>query len=320
MAGTEIATMKPALMAGGRMQAIVPQSMEEAYRLAKAIVEARMAPKGIDSPEQIMIIIMRGLEVGMTPFQALDKIALVNGRPTIWGDGAVGLVRASGLCDYLKEWIEGENDNRVAICRTHRTGEESDITRRFSVADAKRAGLWGKQGPWTQYPDRMLQMRARAFALRDGFADVLGGLYLKEELETPSNRMPPNPNINPETGEIHDTGGAVSSPAPPQAAPSDRIGRFPENAADGGADGVIAGHSSAPAKSDDSLQHPPPENNGEEAPIRWAREQGGVAFRSGVQRTSPPGAYRKREYEQELQAWREGWDDEYKKSLTMAAD
>jgi hypothetical protein len=58
---------------------------------------------------------------------------------------------------------------------------EPDVHSSFSVSDAKRAGLWGKQGPWSQYPKRMLQLRARAFALRDAFPDALRGLASAEE-------------------------------------------------------------------------------------------------------------------------------------------
>jgi hypothetical protein len=171
---------RPNITAGNRPQAIVPQDMDSAYRLAKAICMAGMAPKGMETPEKCMIAIMRGMEVGLTPFMALDKIAIVNGRPTIWGDGAIGLVRGSGLCEFIREKVEGKDDTRVAVCEAKRRGEVEPIRRAFSVTDAKKAGLWGKQGPWQQYPERMLQMRARGFALRDGFADVLGGLYLRE--------------------------------------------------------------------------------------------------------------------------------------------
>lgn len=174
---------RPAMVAGGRPQAIVPTTMDDAYRLAKAVCMAGMAPRGMDTPEKAMIAIMRGMEVGLTPFQALDKIAVVNGRPTIWGDGAMALVRGSGICEYVSEDIEGEGDARVAMCEAKRKGDPRPVTRKFSVADAKKAGLWGKAGPWQQFPERMLQMRARAFCLRDLFADVLGGLYLKEEIE-----------------------------------------------------------------------------------------------------------------------------------------
>lgn len=174
---------RPNLVSGNRPAAIVPTDMDSAYRLAKAICIAGMAPRGMDTPEKCMIAIMRGMEVGLTPFMALDKIAIVNGRPTIWGDGAIGLVRSSGLCEFIRERIEGKDEARVAVCEAKRKGEPEPIRRTFSVLDAKKAGLWGKQGPWQQYPERMLQMRARAFALRDGFADVLGGLYLREEIE-----------------------------------------------------------------------------------------------------------------------------------------
>lgn len=174
---------RPSLVAGNRPIAIVPTTMDEAYRLGKAICAAGMAPRGMETPEKCMIAIMRGLEVGLTPMQAVDKIAIVNGRPTIWGDGAMALVRASGLCEYVRETIEGEGDKRVALCSAKRRGEAEPVLRRFGVEDAKKASLWGKSGPWQQYPERMLQMRARAFALRDLFADVLGGLYLREEME-----------------------------------------------------------------------------------------------------------------------------------------
>ncbi|KAA0971263.1 recombinase RecT [Aureimonas fodinaquatilis] len=188
----------PALQSGGRVSAIVPQSMEDAYRLGKAVCVAGMAPKGMDTPEKCMIAIMQGMEVGLTPMQSLQRIAVVNGRPTIWGDGAMALVRASGLCEYVRETVRGEGDARVAGCVVKRRNEPDEVTRTFSVADAKKAGLWGKQGPWQQYPERMLQMRARAFALRDVFADVLGGLYVREEVddgraEPVSGPTPPSP-------------------------------------------------------------------------------------------------------------------------------
>jgi len=181
---TQLPAERPSpMMAGGAVKPIIPQSMEDAYRLAKAISMSGLAPKGMDKPETIMIAIMQGMEVGLTPLMALQKIAVINGRPTIWGDGALGLVRASGLCEYVEEAIEGEGDKRVAVCLAKRKGEPKPIRRTFSVGDAKLAGLWGKQGPWQQFANRMLQMRARAFALRDGFADVLGGMYLAEELQ-----------------------------------------------------------------------------------------------------------------------------------------
>lgn len=228
----EVATLeqsRPAapMMAGGRPAAIVPQSMEDAYRLAKAICVAGMAPRGLETPEKAMVAILHGLEVGMTPMAALQRIAVVNGRPTIWGDGAIGLVRASGLCEYITETTSGTGDAHVATCAAKRRGEKAEIVRTFSVADAKKAGLWGKSGPWQQYPERMLQMRARAFALRDGFADVLGGLYLREEIEEAPMRdvtPPPAPPSPPPAPVIaHKPAAVIPPPAPTPQPETDAV-------------------------------------------------------------------------------------------------
>lgn len=195
----------PTLQSGGVVRAIVPQTFDEAWRIANAVCIAGMAPKGLDTAEKAMVAILHGMEVGLTPMAALQSIAVVNGRPTIWGDGALGLVRASAKCEYVRERLEGEGDTLVAICEVGRKGEKQAIVARFSVADAKKASLWGKQGPWQQYPKRMLAMRARAFALRDGFADVLRGLGIAEEVQdfqpmrniTPQPPQPPRPPVPP---------------------------------------------------------------------------------------------------------------------------
>lgn len=171
------------LAAGAPLRAIIPTTMEEAFRIANAVVKAGMAPQGMQTAEKCLIAIMQGLEVGMTPMQSIQRIAVIGGRPTIYGDAAIGLVRASGLCEYVSEWIVGEGDERVAHCETKRRGETKVVTASFSVQDAVVAKLWKKDGPWQTHPKRMLQMRARGFTLRDAYADVLGGMYLREEVE-----------------------------------------------------------------------------------------------------------------------------------------
>lgn len=175
------AAAKPQIVAGGQVAALIPQSLDEAFRVSQAIAASGLAPKGIDKPEQIMVAIMAGAELGLAPFQSLQSFAVVNGRPTLWGDGLLAVVRAQGV--RVREWIEGDGDHMVAHCEAIRPDTGEDISRKFSVADAKKAGLWAKQGPWQQYPKRMLQMRARALALRDGCADMLRGMQIREEVE-----------------------------------------------------------------------------------------------------------------------------------------
>jgi len=156
---------------------LTPLNFEGLYRLAKIMSASGMMPKGMEVPEKVFVAIQMGLEVGLSPMAAVQNIASINGRPTIWGDAMLGLVRASGQLESIEE----TQTEDAATCTVVRNGEKP-ITRTFTKQDAQRAGLLGKQGPWTQYPKRMLQMRARAFALRDGFSDVLKGLYMREEM------------------------------------------------------------------------------------------------------------------------------------------
>lgn len=158
-----------------------PQTFSELNQFAAMAAKSQLVPKDYQGkPENIVLAVQMGSEVGLAPMQALQNIAVINGRPAVWGDAMIGLVRGSSVCKDVIEKIEGEGDNMVAVCTAHRVGS-TPVTAKFSVADAKKAGLWTKQGPWTQYPTRMLQLRARGFALRDAFPDVLRGLISAEE-------------------------------------------------------------------------------------------------------------------------------------------
>ena len=159
-----------------------PQTFEQALTFAQYLSDSNMVPKDFQGkPANCLIAMQWGTELGMKPLQAIQNIAVINGRPALWGDAVIALVLASPVCDYVTE----EDDGNTAICRVRRKGGEEQI-RSFSTEDARQAGLAGKQGPWTQYPKRMRQMRARAFALRDVFPDVLRGMPVAEEvMDTP---------------------------------------------------------------------------------------------------------------------------------------
>jgi hypothetical protein len=169
----------PTLKTGGQIAPIIPTTIDEVFRLATGIAKSGLAPKSMTTPEQISIALMTGLELGLPPMQAIQRIAVVNGRPTLWGDALPALLWSRGF--KIDEQI-ADDGARCTITRPDGT----TITRTFTEKDARKAGLWGKAGPWQQYPSRMLQMRARGFAARDGAADVLAGLYLAEEVQDES--------------------------------------------------------------------------------------------------------------------------------------
>lgn len=155
-----------------------PSSLKEAIEFADVLSKSDMIPKDyVGKPGNILVAMQWGGEIGLKPLQAMQSIAVINGRPTLWGDNALALVQASPLCEYIDE---SESDATHGVCRAKRRGEPEHV-QIFTVDDAKKAGLWGKTGPWTNYPPRMLKMRARAWALRDKFSDVLRGLGIAEE-------------------------------------------------------------------------------------------------------------------------------------------
>jgi hypothetical protein len=159
-------------------------SFDDAFRFSQMVAKSEFAPKDFKGkPESCLLAIQHGSEVGLSPMQSLQSIAVINGRPTIWGDAALALVQSSPVCEYVKEFVEGQGDSLTAVCEAKRRGYPAPTTSRFSMADAKRAGLAGKSGPWSQYPERMLALRARGFALRNAFADCLRGLVTAEEAQ-----------------------------------------------------------------------------------------------------------------------------------------
>lgn len=193
------------------------QSMDDAYRFAKMVAASDFAPKDFKGkPESCLLAIQAGSEVGLTPMQSLQSIAVINGRPTIWGDAALALVQASVVCEYVREYTEGDGDALVAVCEAKRKGYPAPTVVRFSVADARKAGLYGKPGPWQQYPTRMLALRARGFALRNAFADALRGLITAEEAQDYPTADLPQPRVTqpqaaPEPAPAAPTGTAIEN-------------------------------------------------------------------------------------------------------------
>lgn len=154
------------------------KELERAEYWAKKLAGSDLVPKDFkNNPANCFIAIQWGKDLGLAPLQAVQNIAVINGRPALWGDAVPALVKASKQCEYMSVSFE----NNVATFKTKRVGEPEHVET-FSKAMAEKAGLWGKQGPWSQHPERMLKNRARAFALRDVYPDILKGLYTAEEL------------------------------------------------------------------------------------------------------------------------------------------
>lgn len=178
------------------MKSLTPTTLQEAQDFATVIAQSHFIPKEYcGNPGNVLAAVLMGAELGLKPLQALQNIAVINGRPSIWGDAMKALVMSSGQCEAFEETFDEQT--LTATCKIIRTGYEKPFEAKFSARDAEQAKLWGKQGPWTQYPTRMLQLRARAFACRDAFPDRLKGLAVAEESQDIEEQAPEVKDVTP---------------------------------------------------------------------------------------------------------------------------
>jgi hypothetical protein len=194
------------------VRAILPTNLDEAQRYAAGIIRAGIVPepykhkqdvvegeqlihrRGDPNAPLILMGVLKAMEIGAPPQTGLAGLLPINDRWAVWGDLAVGLAQSKGLVANQQKRFVGPSfdpstplgewpDEYGVVYSIWRRGQPDPYVGEFTVRDARRANLWlnTRKQPWIQYPNRMLFNRARAFALRDGFADTLQGLAIAEE-------------------------------------------------------------------------------------------------------------------------------------------
>jgi hypothetical protein len=173
------------------------RNWDEGFRIAKVLANSEMVPKAYQGkPENIVVAMQHGAEIGLPPMASLQSIAVINGKPGVYGDGFLGVIMSSPAYarheehyvlasgDVVKSLSQADlaNDETRAVSKFWRKGNPEPFVAEFSIGDAKRAGLWSKEGPWKNYPARQMRWRARGFAGRDAFAAELRGIKSAEEL------------------------------------------------------------------------------------------------------------------------------------------
>jgi hypothetical protein len=162
-----------------------PRNLTELMTWSKLIHSSALAPKGMNEAA-IVLAVQMGSELRISPTQALQNIAVINGRPSIWGDLGLALFKRDASFATIEERAPDQAKAKgEGVCKiTMKDG--AVIERRFTREDAKTAGLYqrsGATGPWTTYEGRMLQMRARWFAMRDADPGVFKGCSSREEVQ-----------------------------------------------------------------------------------------------------------------------------------------
>lgn len=204
---------------------------EDALRFSEMIAKTDFIPQSFKGNSgNVFAALQMGAELGLAPMQSLQNIAVINGRPSVWGDAMLALIQSHPECEDVVEEVVGAGTSMVATCAIKRRGRTA-VVRSFSMEEAKIAGLAGKQGPWQQYPKRMLQMRARGFACRDAFPDRLRGFITVEEaqdhpaqtIETPVGTVITDPTPAAPTKGNDALKKQLASAAPKPAATSGKV-------------------------------------------------------------------------------------------------
>jgi hypothetical protein len=169
----------------------VPATYDESMKYADLLAKSDMVPKDYKGKvENTFVAIQMGAELGLSPLQALQNIAVINGKPTVYGVAMLAIVQAHPDYEWSEEFFEGEGDQRKAVFKIKRRGEPVH-TAEFSIERAKKAKLWTKPGPWTDYPEDMQMWRARTLGCKAKFSDALKGLTSAEEARDYVNVTPP---------------------------------------------------------------------------------------------------------------------------------
>lgn len=155
--------------------------IEDMIKRAEIIVKSKLAPKGFDTPEAVIVACTFGAELGFSPTQSLNLLSVTNGKPTLSYNGYMALcVKHGGRIDEVK------SDDKEASVEVWREGREKPVVGTYTLQQAMKAGLLAKD-TWQKYPKQMLFARAAVEAIRRAFPDVISGLYSEEEMESVGN-------------------------------------------------------------------------------------------------------------------------------------
>jgi hypothetical protein len=229
------------------LAAFAPTNWKELVQYADMMARSKSVPECYrGDPAAVIQSVQMAAELGIGPGQALDSIANIDGKLRIWGDSPLGLCRASGKLEWIKEqnnfyapageeatWKEPPVETWWARCTIKRRGDAEETTQLYTYGDALRAGLWGRESrsgkpmPWTTNPKRLMKYRARGFLLRDLFPDVLKGIAIAEEFDEPRNvtasapRATGNESLREKMAGAMGAAGIVKDPPAPPPPPVD---------------------------------------------------------------------------------------------------
>ncbi len=206
---------------------VMIQAMDDLKEFAETAVKSGTAPKNM-TVGQAMMAVQAGLERGLGPLGGLQACVVINGVLSWRGWAAKGFIQQSGMVvpgsffSGCEGSVDGKDADAVGFATAKRKGYDAPFRREFSVADAKRQGLWNKSGPWQTAPTNMLEWRAIGALARFEFPEILGGIPIAEEVA--GGYGPPEVTVEDPQERAHRPAPKVSDPLLGQIEGGDKTG------------------------------------------------------------------------------------------------
>lgn len=164
-----------------RQRTLTPDVWQMIQAVAPVMTSARLF--GVATSEQAAGIMIKGYELGFSLSASFENIVVIEGKPALVPKGALALIFNSPLRDTVTITDETDANGKPLACTVYMKRKDGfEYTARFSMEDAKRAGLIKPLSGWEKYPSNMLRWRAVGFCADIVFPDVLGGLKRADEL------------------------------------------------------------------------------------------------------------------------------------------
>lgn len=194
---------------------LTPQTWSMIQNVAPAMYASRFF--GVSSNEQAMAIMLKGYELGLSLSASFEFVHVIQGKPSLSPRGMLALIQESPALAGMKIQDITDDEGVPKSCEVWMKRQNGfEYTARFSMDDAKRAGLVKPGGGWGKYPGNMLRWRAVGFCADVVFPDVLGGMKRADELG--ADLTPDGDVVEGEFATTWDNSGN-DNPAPAAASP-----------------------------------------------------------------------------------------------------
>jgi len=163
------------------------QAFEDAQRMAKSLASSTLVPpqfQGQAGFANCLVALEIANRMRMSPFQVMQNLHIIHGRPSWSSQFIIGLVNGCGRFNPLRYEISGSGDALACYCVATELSSGEDLKGpTVTMAMAKKEGWSTKSGSkWLTMPELMIRYRAAAFWGRLYIPELLVGIQTEDEV------------------------------------------------------------------------------------------------------------------------------------------